>query len=460
MDKSLLDTVKDSISNIFGEIGKQLNKYKKYIFLTIIVLLAGFGLIKFIEYLKAEKEKVYLTDKIRTELNCKGSNCIYTNTTSVQNYVWYSGYLWRIVRINEDGTIKLILNEPIALLNYYNGLNNDYLESFIRLWLNEGVFIKGLNNPNNYIADYNFCYGNEVIECNKTIKDKIGLLTYKEYELVGGKDSYINIGVPFWLSTSKKESDEEAYIVDENGELVNVSTAKLYQVRPVINLKQNVMIVTTTKGTEYNPYVLKGDEAIQGNAYLNQRYNGEFIKFAGKVWRIAETTDKYTKLILYGKDTKMQFGETNSYSDSNNIIKKYLETVYYNILKGAVENIDDYLEMGTLYAGRLDDGASYTNSKINDDKFRNQTSKIGITTVGDLFSGNDLVLSDKDITWTISPASSIEDKQVWLSNGQKATIDQQYAVRPTIYLNSKVYIVGLSGDGRTRETAYEIQAGK
>ena len=262
--------------------------------------------------------------------------------------------------------------------------------------------------------------------------------------------------------TSKNESDQDVYIVDANGEIKEANTSKLYQIRPVINLKPSTMIVTTTKGTQDNPYVLKGDEAISGssNAYLNYRYNGEYIKFAGKIWRIAERTNRYTKLVLYGKDTKMVFGETNAYVDPKNKIKSYLENVYYNILKGAVPDIDDYLENATLYGGKVLPGDAYTNTKINTSDFRDVTSRIGMLSVGDLFSGNDLGLSDKDVTWTITPASTKDEKQVWLSNGEVSTIDQEHAVRPVIYLKDKVYVVGGSGDGRTRETAYEISVGK
>lgn len=460
MDNSLFDTIKDSISNIFGEIGKQLNKYKKYIILIILIVLVGFGIVKLIEFIQAEKDKVYLKDKIIAELNCKNTSCVYTKDTSTNNYVWYSGYLWRIVKINDDGTIKLILNESVGLVNYFNGLNNDYLESFIRLWLNEGVFLNGLNNPDNFLATSSFYYGNESVESIKSIKDKVGLLTYSEYNNAGGKNSFLNIEQPFWLITSKKESDQEVFIVDKNGEINVTNTSKLYQVRPVVNLKANIMIVPSTKGTLDNPYVLKGDESLTGNAYLNQRYAGEFIKFAGKVWRIAETTDKYTKLVLYGKDTKMQFGPTNAYVDVKNTIKIYLDNVYYNILKGATPNIDDYLESATLYAGKLNSGDAYTNTKINDSDFRNVTAKIGLLSVGELFSGNDLQLDDKDITWTLTPASKIEDGEVWLSNGESSLITSEYAIRPTIYLKSKVYIIGNSGNGRTRETAYSIEVGK
>ena len=237
MDNSILDTIKEAISNGFSVVVDIFKKYKKYIFILIIIAIVAFGSIKLLQYFKDKKGKIYLVDKIQEELNCKDNGlCVYTNNTSLNNYVWYSGFLWRIVKINDDGSIKLVLNESVSVVNHYNGLNNDYLESFIRLWLNEGVFLKGLREPDNFIDNYDFCYGNEGLECNSVIKDKVGLLTYSDYENAGSKDSYLNIGIPFWTMTSKSKTDNEAYIVNENGELESVNTGLYYQVRPVIRI--------------------------------------------------------------------------------------------------------------------------------------------------------------------------------------------------------------------------------
>ena len=52
--------------------------------------------------------------------------------------------------------------------------------------------------------------------------------------------------------------------------------------------------------------------------------------------------------------------------------------------------------------------------------------------------------------------SGEEEGKLWLSNGASAKFDLEYAVRPVVYLEKDVYVVGGSGDGRTRETAYEI----
>lgn len=456
MDKSLMETIKESVSNVLYSIKEVLKKYKKYIFIVIIICLLGFGAMAIINYVKEQKDKVYLSDKIKETLNCKETNsCVFTNNTSNNNYVWYSGFLWRIVKINDDGSIKLILNESVGIVNHYNGLNNDYLESFIRLWLNEGIFLNGLNSPDTFITDYSFCYGDESNECKSTVKDKVGLLTYSEYETSGGKESYLNIGIPFWTITSKKDTDQDTFIVDENGELKQVNTKEYYQIRPVINLNSKIMIDPLTKGASDNPYVLRGDESSEQNSYLRNRYTGEYIKFAGKVWRIAEVNENYTKLVLYGKDTKMKFGPNNIYAERENEISEFLGNIYYNILKGALPEIDRYLYNGTFYGGKLSRGDAYTNVRIEDSSYRNTMSNIGILSLGELFSGNDLNLTDDNITWTMTPSGEEEGK-LWLSNGASAKFDLEYAVRPVVYLEKDVYVVGGSGDGRTRETAYEI----
>ena len=138
------------------------------------------------------------------------------------------------------------------------------------------------------------------------------------------------------------------------------------------------MIDPLTKGTSDNPYVLRGDESSEQNSYLRNRYTGEYIKFAGKVWRIAEVNENYTKLVLYGKDTKMKFGPNNIYAERENEISEFLGNIYYNILKGALPEIDRYLYNGTFYGGKLSRGDAYTNVRIEDSSYRNTMSNIGI----------------------------------------------------------------------------------
>ena len=99
------------------------------------------------------------------------------------NYVLFSGMLWRVVKVNEDGTVKIILNEPVSNLriNY-----TTYKDSNVDTWLNE-VFYKALHNPDDYLVKSDYCVGtiNSINDengyCDEKITSKIGLLDVNEY---------------------------------------------------------------------------------------------------------------------------------------------------------------------------------------------------------------------------------------------------------------------------------------
>ena len=51
------------------------------------------------------------------------------------NYVLYSGMLYRIVGIDNENNIKLVSEDNITML--YSGLNNGYEKSYVNKWLNK-----------------------------------------------------------------------------------------------------------------------------------------------------------------------------------------------------------------------------------------------------------------------------------------------------------------------------------
>ena len=40
----------------------------------------------------------------------------YTKGNPNNNYIWYSGFLWRIMGINADGTVRMIVDENVTVL--------------------------------------------------------------------------------------------------------------------------------------------------------------------------------------------------------------------------------------------------------------------------------------------------------------------------------------------------------
>ena len=61
----------------------------------------------------------------------------------VNNYLKFSGYLFRIIKINGDGSIRLILDNEINYLKYDMN-STDYLKSDVHKYVND-IFLKTLD---------------------------------------------------------------------------------------------------------------------------------------------------------------------------------------------------------------------------------------------------------------------------------------------------------------------------
>ena len=216
---------------------------------------------------------------------------------NIDNYVKLDNALWRIVKINNDGNVVLILSNGIVNSkpwdnrfneekNYEAGLNN-YNVSRIKDYLKD-VYAgnvefddeKVLSDKDRArIVSYSLCVGkrsmdstskNNSEECKQKLQDqKLGLLTLSEY-LYASLDencksantksctnyNYLAIDEEWWLATASTANDYEVFKVDRWG-IVQVDTAGTYsQVRPVVYLNSRAMYLGG-KGTLQDPYTVK-----------------------------------------------------------------------------------------------------------------------------------------------------------------------------------------------------------
>lgn len=216
----------------------------------------------------------------------------YFRGNVLNNYVSFANQMWRIVRINPDGTVKLVLDGVTenmvsmaldaertsssvfessqaytALLNWYNSELQGY-DNFIAsttycyddsIYTNNGVDIE-------YLSSYRlFTDRIPTNICNGTsLSLKVALLTADETMYAGGgidsSASYLNSDAfqgDWWTMTpNKKNGDVTSYIsVRKDGILqrdINESTTLF--LRPVISLNRQVMV--TGDGTVSNPYTI------------------------------------------------------------------------------------------------------------------------------------------------------------------------------------------------------------
>ena len=218
------------------------------------------------------------------------------------NYVSFAGLMWRIVRINENGSIRLLLNDGINNNTKYNfnpSRNNYTYMYYSNSDVDNGVkrtvdtwYDNNLKTYESYIADTNFCeqfkvtsdsslamagnvtalpYNNYTsnFKCSTDangkgiITSKVGLLTYDEAVYAGnypGKSStsYItNSNYWYWLMSpaGARSSYAFAWQVDGDGRISRNDVNRSGVVRPVISLKAGIL--ATGSGTSDDLYLIK-----------------------------------------------------------------------------------------------------------------------------------------------------------------------------------------------------------
>lgn len=200
------------------------------------------------------------------------------------NYVSFANLIWRIVRINGDGTVRLVLSETIDTLSTYNTEETSFKETALYDSL-ETFYENNLSYYEKNIANSKFCsetsitdnkynaytriITNEIPTFNclgTSFISRIGTLMVDEIVYAGALYDEENtnyylynseIENLWWTSSLARKDDSSIYpfLVSPNGSLTESVASTLYRgVRPVINLSRNTKVSGT--GTLTDPYVV------------------------------------------------------------------------------------------------------------------------------------------------------------------------------------------------------------
>lgn len=207
----------------------------------------------------------------------------YFRGAVTNNNVSFAGFNWKIVRINGDGSVKLVLDGIIEEIGSYYDNEFGFAQSTALEILNR-FYETELVNHSNYIASYKFCndtiletdnttfsaYNRTVVNkiptfvcLGETTNQKIGLLTIDEVMLAGASTSdntsyYLynsDIETDYYTMSSARYVNNVYYpfIVTTNGAIdYNTSGELLRGIRPVINIIKTARV--TGDGTQDNPY--------------------------------------------------------------------------------------------------------------------------------------------------------------------------------------------------------------
>ena len=238
----------------------------------------------------SDKSGLYVSN-----LTNSGNNTYYFRGNVDNNNVSFAGMNWKIVRINEDDSIRIILDSPIDKNQKYtynsskNKENMYYNESDVKPVL-DSWYTENLNEYDSKISYSNYCseihalwdrtwssdkgmvYNqyNPTFKCDDplyTYNLKVGLINYDETVFAGayyGKQNdkyYLYTGYAYWTMSTAGYYDSSygsaTWVVGTSGTFAwNYFYARdSYIIRPVINLSSNVAV--EGHGTSSDPYVVK-----------------------------------------------------------------------------------------------------------------------------------------------------------------------------------------------------------
>ena len=402
--------------------------------------------------------------------------------TNPNNYIWYSGKLWRAVSIDPtDNSVKLVTQWGISALAYNQANNSAFKGSYMEQWLNDTSvdgFLGNLREPEKFIKTnsvWNATMTTETTKPEKTtmVTDAVGLLNVYEYTMsyknATYQTGYLNNGLSWWTLTPNDENNI-IYVSAYGGNINNKSNLN-FGVRPAVNLKSNIKIVSGT-GKEDNPYRLENDNDIPTTGtLLSTRYSGEYISFGtgeNNLYQIVShengTGTKITSATALkdsGSYKRVAFGSNSTFSNDNTIGTflngDYLTSGTY-LTSDQVNMIEDNT---TWYLGTVANNTNYKLAKYSDATSNSltsntATSKVGLLRVGELLSGK-FSTGGMVLEWLITPYNTSNTCAI-NSAGQQYYYNSSTArsFRPAMNLKQNVVITGGKG---TKEEPFTIKLG-
>ena len=392
------------------------------------------------------------------------------------NYIWYSGKLWRAVSIDPtDNSVKLVTQLNVSTLAYNEEENLNFQDSYMQQWLNDTSvdgFLGNLREPNKFIKTdsvWNATIIDKIASKLTMVTCPIGLLNNNESHGYGGHHIFYSSNSNYWWTLTPSTVNKTLVVIDNNGDAQFTSPHFATGVRPSINLKPTVKVVHGS-GTSEDPYRLEGDNDNPIGTLLSTRYSGEYISFGtgeNNLYQIVShengTGTKITSAELLkdsGSYKKISFGDNTIFSKDNTIGTflngDYLTSGTY-LTSDQVNMIEDET---TWYLGTVGYGVNYKLAKYQDATSSNlttstTTAKVGLLRMGELMSGAKSGFN-KDY-WILTPYDDSNLNRITYGTAQKSSSTESYNIQPAMNLKSNVVITGGKG---TKEEPFTLKLGE
>ena len=472
-----------------------------------------------VSFIKSAADTIFNTTNLGSNggIDTSNSEQTFITGTNPNNYIWYSGKMWRAVsKYKSDNSIKLVTQWPISFLSYHKVIGyNKFKGSFAEQWLNDTSVDGFLGNLKNYTSFIKTGVSWKTLEDSDSIRnpkvvnvtDTIGLLNLEEVETIRG---YLDNGHIWWIASSYDYSNGVGKTWRFNANSANTQMyypSAIDGMRPAIILKPGIGIAVGT-GTEKDPYRLVGDnDTPASGTLLKTRYSGEYVRFGNgnnNLYRIVSKENGNAKIVsaeplkdstgefIYKKFGNSSSNTTYAPTDSASNIAYWLNNDFLNISNGYLTSAQvAMIDNGTWYLGAVTQGEalegadksewypgnSYRRSKYTTDTGTTLTSskieaKVGLLRYGEQLTGqiyNGLDTSLVSAYWTLTP--SIPADCSWCNpdgiyamakntaysyeanDGSGGSRGTAIGIRPAMHLKSTVKITGGRG---TKEEPFTI----
>lgn len=319
------------------------------------------------------------------------------------NYVKFGNRLFRIIRVNNDGSIKVITDDLVSTFMW--GEDSNYQNSNLKVWLTKtdyqysGVYYKTIPEIDKFLVKTkyreNVMEKKKVSKVKETYSDYITTLEINDYVLANGQNSYLNIGKVYYLLGLNESKDN--LFVDLDGSVQNTDGLNLYGVRAVMTFKKNLE-VKSGDGTKNNPFIIEQGKDIN--------YVDSYVLVGNEIYRVYQESNGILRMHKYGyamndgKEIIRRYSNSTSLFDfkKKDNISYYLNTSYLDSL-----SYKDYLLDSNFYTGEIGAETDYDYKNIYNDSV---SLKVGLLNIFDYVSSNNF--SDYFVMNTISSIGGMQ----------------------------------------------------
>ena len=414
---------------------------------------------------------------------------IYNVGEVTNNYVWFGGFIWRIVNINEDGSVKLVTEQQLTTISFGetdNAAFGSLKDTYAADWLTE-VFLANFSRADEALE---VVYSTpDLTSEDSTWTSKVSLLTLDDVMRSGITDNhyidyyknqaYYNTIFGSYLHTLKGahnshladivygEPTTELRIryMSNNEKLYRTSFSDNWGIRPVITIAGS-MELETGKGTASEPYVIKGEEV---STKIADMHVGEYVRLVnGDLAKVATIDGTGTKFILdRNMSTTKSFGTTsnvfnlaNNFSETNNgfiALTEYMNSTHKGRNNGeptyGQPALMPYLDTNShnWNIASYAKGQDYKNIAANP-IISDYHGSYGLLYLSEMFSGWDVSYKDGNVitnhyySYLLTPDSNSTNK-VFFTNGSlgSSTTGSHDAIRPAFYLKTALEVTSGTG---------------